>query len=85
MEYDILLKGGHLIDPKNDRDGTMDLAVKDGKVAAVGPDLGGAAEQTGVELRRQRLGGERHGHQRSATTQRSHTFTGACMLEQLFF
>ena len=46
MEYDILLKGGHLIDPKNDRDGTMDLAVKDGKVAAVGPDLGGAAEKT---------------------------------------
>ena len=35
MECDILLKGGHLIDPKNDRDGTMDLAIKDGKVAAV--------------------------------------------------
>ena len=46
MECDILLKGGHLIDPKNDRDGTMDLAIKDGKVAAVGPDLAGTAAKT---------------------------------------
>ena len=46
MEYDILLKGGHLIDPKNNRDGMMDLAIKDGKVAAVGFDLAGTATKT---------------------------------------
>ena len=46
MDYDILLKGGHLIDPKNDRDSILDIAIKDGKVAAVGPGLPGQAEKT---------------------------------------
>jgi dihydroorotase len=36
MAFDLLLKGGHLIDPKNGLDGPMDLAVAQGKVAAVG-------------------------------------------------
>ena len=46
MDYDLLLKGGHVIDPKNDLDGPADVAVKDGKIAAVGPDLGGTATKT---------------------------------------
>ena len=46
MNYDILLRGGHLIDPKNDRDSIMDLAIKAGKVAAVGLSLSGLAEKT---------------------------------------
>ena len=33
--YDLLLKGGNLIDPKNEIDQQMDIAVKDGKIAAV--------------------------------------------------
>ena len=43
MEYDLLLKGGRVIDPKNDLDGPADVGVKDGKIAAVGPGLEGAA------------------------------------------
>ncbi len=39
MAFDCLLKGGHLIDPRNDVDGPMDLAIVQGKVAAVGPDM----------------------------------------------
>lgn len=39
MTYDLILSGGHVIDPANARDGVMDVAVKDGRVAAVGPDL----------------------------------------------
>lgn len=35
QEYDILLKGGHLIDAKNGIDGPMDLAIIDGKIAEV--------------------------------------------------
>lgn len=35
QSYDIIIKGAHLIDPKNDLDEPMDLAIKDGKVAAV--------------------------------------------------
>ena len=33
--YDILLKGGHVIDAKNNIDGPMDLAITDGKIAEV--------------------------------------------------
>ena len=39
MAYDLLLKGGHLIDPRNDIDGPMDLAVAHKKVAEVAPDI----------------------------------------------
>ncbi|HBQ83854.1 MAG: dihydroorotase [Bacteroidetes bacterium GWE2_41_25] len=33
--YDIILKGGHVIDPKNKIDAVMDLAIKDKKIALV--------------------------------------------------
>jgi dihydroorotase len=33
--YDLLLKGGHVIDPANHLDGLMDVAVSGGKIAAV--------------------------------------------------
>ncbi|HEX5482221.1 MAG TPA: amidohydrolase/deacetylase family metallohydrolase [Terriglobia bacterium] len=37
--YDLLLKGGHVIDPANHIDRVMDVAVAGGKVAAVEPDI----------------------------------------------
>jgi dihydroorotase len=37
--YDLLLRGGHVIDPKNHVDGTMDVAIKDGHIAKVAPNL----------------------------------------------
>jgi len=36
---DILLKGGHVIDPKNKIDSKMDLAITDGKISQVSPDI----------------------------------------------
>jgi dihydroorotase len=39
MAYDLILKGGHVIDPSQRIDGVMDVAFKDGKAAAVAPDL----------------------------------------------
>ncbi len=39
QEYDILLKGGHLIDAKNNIDGPMDLAIADGKIAEVARNI----------------------------------------------
>ncbi|MEP9379450.1 amidohydrolase/deacetylase family metallohydrolase [Aquabacter sp. CN5-332] len=33
--YDLLLRGGRVIDPASGIDGTMDVAVRDGKIAAV--------------------------------------------------
>jgi len=37
--WDLLLKGGRVVDPKNGVDRVADIAVKDGRVAAVAPGL----------------------------------------------
>ncbi len=37
--YDFILKGGHVIDPANNIDGIMDVAVSAGKIAAVQKDI----------------------------------------------
>jgi len=37
--YDLLLKGGHVIDPANNIDTLMDVAVSGGKIAAVAKDI----------------------------------------------
>lgn len=37
--FDLLLKGGHVIDPKNKISGVRDIAIRDGLVAAVEPDI----------------------------------------------
>ena len=39
QEYDILIKGGHVIDPANKIDMKMDVAVTGGKIAAVRKDI----------------------------------------------
>lgn len=38
-EYNLLIKGGRVIDPRNGIDGIMDVAIADGKVALVAPDI----------------------------------------------
>ena len=43
--YDLLLKGGHVIDPANGTDGVMDVAVAAGKIAAVEKEI--AASEAG--------------------------------------
>lgn len=39
LPYDLLLVGGHVLDAKNKIDGIEDVAIKDGKIAAVGTHL----------------------------------------------
>jgi len=39
QEIDILLKGGHVIDPKNKIDSKMDVAILQGKISQVAPDI----------------------------------------------
>ena len=39
QDYDILLKGGHVIDPKNRTDRIMDVAVKDGKITRIAKSI----------------------------------------------
>ncbi len=37
--YDLILKGGTVIDPSTQRNGVMDIAIKDGKFASIGTDI----------------------------------------------
>ena len=41
--WDLLLKNGRVVDPMNGRDGVMDVAVENGRIAEVGPGLAGRA------------------------------------------
>ena len=48
--YQMLLKGGHVIDPRNDVDAVMDVAVVDGKIAAVRADINPADARAVVDV-----------------------------------
>ena len=39
QEYEILIKNAHMIDPKNEIDQKMDVAIADGKIARVSPQI----------------------------------------------
>jgi dihydroorotase len=39
QSYDLVIKGGHVLDPKNHIDALMDVAVSDGKVVRVAPSI----------------------------------------------
>jgi dihydroorotase len=46
----LLLKGGRVVDPANDRDGELDVLVEDGRIARVGRGLAaGDAEVFAIE------------------------------------
>ena len=39
MAHDTVIKGGRVIDPASGSDGTLDVAIADGRIAAVGPNI----------------------------------------------
>ena len=39
MQFDTLLKGGHLIDPHNGINALKDVAISDGRIAAIDNDI----------------------------------------------
>jgi dihydroorotase len=39
QEYELLIKGGHVIDPKNEIDGPMDIAINDGTIESVASNI----------------------------------------------
>lgn len=51
QNYDLLLKGGHLIDPKNGIDAIRDVAIRAGKVAAVGENISPSQARKTVDLK----------------------------------
>ena len=48
--FEVLLKGGHLIDPANGRSGLLDVALSDGKVAAVDAAIPAGTAQQVVDV-----------------------------------
>jgi dihydroorotase len=49
--YDLLLKGGTLIDPKNHINAVRDVAIQDGKIAAVAPSIAATQARKVVDVR----------------------------------
>jgi len=49
-QYDLLLRGGHVIDPKNQIDALMDVAVQGGKVAEVAPSIAAAKAKKVIDV-----------------------------------
>ncbi|MBK9167162.1 MAG: amidohydrolase/deacetylase family metallohydrolase [Bryobacterales bacterium] len=48
--YDLLLKGGHVIDPKNGVDGVADVAITGTRIAAVAPNLPAANARKTIDV-----------------------------------
>jgi len=49
QDLDILIKGGHVIDPLNGIDGVMDVGIAEDTIAVVGPDIPGSRAARLVE------------------------------------
>jgi len=50
QDFDLVLRGGRVIDPRNRRDGRFDVAVKAGKIAAVEPSIDAARARKAVDV-----------------------------------
>jgi len=48
QRFDLVLQGGRVIDPAQGLDGIQDVAIADGKIAAVGPNLASSGEAIDV-------------------------------------
>lgn len=51
QDIDLLIKNGHLIDPKNDINSTMDVAIKDGKILEVANNISANRAKTVVDAK----------------------------------
>lgn len=51
QEYNLLLKGGHLIDPKNNINAVMDVAVKDGVIAEVAKNIASTKAKQVIDIK----------------------------------
>jgi dihydroorotase len=50
MQFDLLLKGGRVIDPANRRDGLFDVAIKHDRIAAVDADIPAASAAQVIDV-----------------------------------
>lgn len=50
QQYDLILRNGHVIDPKNNVDAQRDVAIRDGKIAAIEPSIPANAAKQSVDI-----------------------------------
>ena len=50
QQYDMVLKGGRLIDPKNAIDAVRDVAISNGRIAAIAPSINAAQARKVVDV-----------------------------------
>src|SRR5437867_12882785 len=50
VRYELLLKGGHVINPESDIDARRDVAISQGKIAAVAADIPASKAQKVVDV-----------------------------------
>ena len=50
-KYDLLLQGGHVIDPRNNMDEIRDVAISAGKIAAIAPKIDAADAAKTIDAR----------------------------------
>jgi dihydroorotase len=51
QEIDLLLKGGHVIDPKNEIDGYMDIAIVDGEIFQVAQNISAESAKKVIDVK----------------------------------
>ncbi len=50
QDFDLLLRGGRLIDPRNNRDGRFDVAIRAGRIAAIEPSIAPSRARKSVDV-----------------------------------
>jgi dihydroorotase len=50
QQYDLVLRNGHVLDPKNNVDSRRDVAIRDGKIAAIEPSIAASAAKKSVDI-----------------------------------
>jgi dihydroorotase len=51
MPYDLVIKGGHVLDPGQQLDGQLDIGISGGRIAAIQPDIPAAEAGRVLEVR----------------------------------
>ena len=49
--YDVVLVGGHVIDPRNGINSRMDVAIQNGRIAAVAPSISTTGKAQRIDVR----------------------------------
>ena len=53
MAFELLIKGGHVLDPGQGLDGPLDIAISDGRIAAVQSDIPPEQAKQTIQVRGQ--------------------------------